>query len=238
MVRKGQLTEEDERGVVRLLVRRLAGVLALAQHEGVRQRGPARRDVHGAAAGEVERREVVQPAVGVPRPARDGAVDNGGPQEREDERGHDAAALEGAADDDLHGARAEEQLVQAEDDLGQQRGAGRGRDLHVPQPEVGQVADEGVRRARVRQRVAPEHPLEGRDGHDHEGLEEEGQRGLAAREAAVEQADARDDHEDQARADHQPHVVEFEPGVDGVDVDGGGVAALGVGGVILRLDGL
>ena len=74
--------------------------------------------MHGPAAGVVEGGQVVEPAVGVPGPAGDGAVDDCRPQEAEDEGGHDAAAFEGAADDELHGDSAEEELVQAEDDFG------------------------------------------------------------------------------------------------------------------------
>jgi hypothetical protein len=57
---------------VRLAVGGLAAMLALAEDEGVGEGGPAGGDVDGSAAGEVERREVVEPAVGVPGPVSDG----------------------------------------------------------------------------------------------------------------------------------------------------------------------
>ena len=72
----------------------LACVLALSEHKGVGKGAPAAGDVDGATAGEIESRELVQPAVGVPGPACDGAVDDGGPEEAKDEGGDDTAALE------------------------------------------------------------------------------------------------------------------------------------------------
>lgn len=222
--------EEDERRVVRLAVRPVAGAPpALAQHQRVRQRGPAAGNVHGAAAGKVERGQRVQPAAGVPGPAGDGAVDDGGPPEAEDERGHDAAALKGAAHHDLHRAGAEEELVQAEDDV---RDGGvadaRGGD-DVLQAEVGEVADKGARGAAVGQGEAPEHPLEGGHGGDHEGLEEEGEGGLATGHAAVQEADARDDEPYDEAAEDEVGVVVFVAHVLGVDVHGQRVAAVGHG---------
>lgn len=79
-----------------------AGVVAvagaLAEHEGVGEGGGAGGDVDGAAAGEVEGAQLVEPAVGVPGPVGDGVVDDGGPDEEEDERGKDATAVSDGAD--------------------------------------------------------------------------------------------------------------------------------------------
>lgn len=225
--------QEHEGGVVRLAVRRVLGVLlALAQHQRVRQRRPPTGDVHGAAAGKVERGQGVQPAVGVPRPAGDGAVDNGRPPEAEHERGHDASALKGAAHHDLDRAGAKEQLVQTKNNVWDGRVAdARGGDdvLHA---EVGQVADKGPRGTAVGQGKPPKHPLEGGDGADHEGLEEEGQGGLAAGHAAVEEADAGDDEPDDEAAEDEVRVVVFVAHVLGVDVHGQRVAAVGHGRIV------
>jgi hypothetical protein len=80
--------------------------------------------------------------------------------------------------------------------------------------------------------------LEGHDGGDEDGLEEQGQGGLAARQAAVQQADAREDKPDYEGAEDQVDVVVFVAGVLGVYIDGAGIAAVGVKGVILGLDGV
>lgn len=60
---------------------------ALAEHQGVGQGGGARGDVDGRTAGEIETAELEGPAVGVPGPVGDGVVDDGGPDEDEDQAG-------------------------------------------------------------------------------------------------------------------------------------------------------
>lgn len=52
----------------------------------------------GAAAGEVVVGELGEPAVGVPGPVGDGIVDDGGPDEHEDDGGEHAAAISNSAD--------------------------------------------------------------------------------------------------------------------------------------------
>lgn len=111
---------------------------------------------------------VIQPAVGVPRPAGDRAVDDGRPEEAKDQRWNDAAALKSATDDNLDSAGAEQQLVQAEYNL-RDSGVARGRRRHdILEPKVGQVADERACRSAVGQAVSPEHPLNGHDCRHHE----------------------------------------------------------------------
>ena len=110
--------QKNQRSIMRPHMPRLTLQLPLPEHKRIRQRRPPRRNVHGPATGVVEGGQVVEPAVGVPGPAGDGAVDDCRPQEPENEGGHDAAAFEGAADDELDGDGAEEELVQAEDDFG------------------------------------------------------------------------------------------------------------------------
>lgn len=151
--------EEDEGGVVGLVVLVLAVGLSLAEDEGVGERGPAGRDVDGSSSGEVERWELVEPAVGVPGPAGDRAVDDGGPAETEDEGGDETATLEGASDHDHDGTGTEDHLVQAEDNLGDDSRSRRGCDADVLHTEVGEVTDEGVGGAREGERITPEHPL-------------------------------------------------------------------------------
>jgi len=99
--------EENERDVVRLLVVGLGAMdLSLSEHKGICQRTAARSDMHGAATGEIKRGQVVEPPVGVPCPACDGAVDDGGPEETEDDGRNDAAALKRTTNHDLHRASA------------------------------------------------------------------------------------------------------------------------------------
>lgn len=52
----------------------------------------------GAAAGEVVVGQLGEPAVGVPGPVGDGVVDDGGPDEHEDDGGEHAAAVSDGTD--------------------------------------------------------------------------------------------------------------------------------------------
>ena len=98
--------------------------------------------MNGSAASVVKRRQVEEPSVRVPSPGGNRAVDDRGPAEGKDQTGQDAATFEGASDQDLDGTGAEQQLVEAEDDLWDVGVAGRGCRRDVLQAEVGHVADE------------------------------------------------------------------------------------------------
>lgn len=223
---------------MRLRVALFAAVKSLSKDKCVCKRRPSGSNVDRSTTSKVERRQVVKPAIGVPGPASNGAVDNGSPQEGKYQGRNDAATLKGSTNHDLDGASAEEKLVQAEHNLRDEGRTRRRRNLDIHEAEVGEVANEGTGGAAVGERVTPEHPLESGDGHDHEGLEEQRERRFPARETAVEQTDARDDEEDEDAAAHQPDVVELEARVLDIDVDQGRVAALGLGGVELRLRGV
>ena len=85
-------------------------LLALPEDHAVSEGGATGGNLDGAAAGVVEDAVFVGPAVGVPDPAGDGAVDEGGPPEGEDHGGDEAAALGDGAHDDGGGDGAEHHL--------------------------------------------------------------------------------------------------------------------------------
>lgn len=152
--------EHDVGGVVGLVREALGAVAAAAPEvDADGERGGAGGDVHGRAAGEVEPAEDEGPAVGVPGPARDGVVDEGRPDEDEDEDGADARVL-GERTDGEHGRDGgEHELVDAEEDGGDARAAD-GRFLEdALERKVLEVAN--VRRAGLGEgeREAPEEPL-------------------------------------------------------------------------------
>lgn len=137
---------------------------------------------------------------------------------------YDAASLEATTNQNLNRTGTEQHLVKAEYNLRNDRRAGRRRSLHTHHTKISHVANEWPRRPRVRQRVAPEHPLERRDCSDHEGLEDERETALPAYQPAIEKADTRDDEPYDAGGEDQEDVVVFVAGVLGVDVDGGVLA--------------
>ncbi|KAG7822840.1 hypothetical protein KL909_004005 [Ogataea angusta] len=200
----------DEGGhhVLRLVVLvggRVFPVLALADEEGERERRHAGRDVDGPAAGEVERAQVVQPAVGRPRGVRERAVAHRAPQEPDHERGHDPRALGNGPDKDLHGGDREERREGEVDD----RGDGAALDERAG-AEFGERAEREVaahvrRGGRHRERVAKQEPLD-RDGAGHHvGLEQHLDDVFLLEQAAVEEADARRENHDSHGAEH--HVA-------------------------------
>lgn len=174
--------DEDEGGVMGLAVNFVAFVNALAEDEGVcegrpevgvsrveesvkweeKREGdlPSGSDVNRASTSKVQRGKVVQPSVGIPGPACDGAVYDGGPAERKNHGWHNATTLEATTDDKHHGANAEQHLIEAKDDFGEKRGTRRRSSNDILHSEVGHVADERASGSRVRERIAPEHPLE------------------------------------------------------------------------------
>ncbi len=85
-------------------------LVAAAEDPRVGEGGDAGADLDGPAAGVVEHAVLESPAVDVPDPAGERAVDEGGPEEGEDHGGDDAAALRGAADNEGGGNGAEHHL--------------------------------------------------------------------------------------------------------------------------------
>lgn len=189
-----------------------------------------------AATSEVKRWKVVQPSIGVPGPACNWAVDDRSPAESEDHGGHDATTLEATTDNEDDCANAEKHLVEAEDDLREEDRAGRGSGNDVLHAKVCEVTNERVRRARVGQRITPEHPLEADPAFDQqtdlfhllhpvylhssdcERLKQQGERRLAARQTTVKETDTGDDEPDEEATDYQIDVVELEAGILGVDI--------------------
>lgn len=87
---------------------------------------------------------------------------NGCPPESEEERREHATTLKGATDHDHDRANAEEELIEAEQDLWQVAG----RSSHdILQAKVGHVTNEGSGGCGVGKGVSPEHPLEGDDAN-------------------------------------------------------------------------
>ena len=76
---------------------KIAVASSFSEHDGVSERGSAGRDVHGGSTGEVKAAHFIDPAGRVPGPAGDGVVDDGCPDEHEDDAGEHAAAVSGGA---------------------------------------------------------------------------------------------------------------------------------------------
>lgn len=148
---------------MRLHHRLVAVKLSLSEYQSIGQGRATTGDVDRATTSIIERRQVIQPAAAVPGPAGDGAVNDGGPPETEEQRRDDTTALESTTNHDHDCADAEEQLIQAKDNLGK-IGATRGRcSRNILKTEVCEISDEWAGCSRIGKRITPEHPLEGDD---------------------------------------------------------------------------
>lgn len=82
--------DNNESSVVGLVGESFSAVAStLAEVQGDSKRGSTRRDVNGGPTSKVETAHDKRPAVGVPCPARERAVDEGEPAEEEDHNGTD-----------------------------------------------------------------------------------------------------------------------------------------------------
>jgi hypothetical protein len=92
-------------------------------------------------------------------------------------------------EDDLRDSR-EHALIHREDQIRNLGAAHAGLGQDALEAEVLQIPNIRVGAARESKRVAPEEPLEAHDSHRHEREPDQRERGLSAREARVEEANA------------------------------------------------
>jgi hypothetical protein len=144
--------------------------------------------VHRCAAGKVIAAHNVAPAIGVPSPAGDGIVNDGGPAEGEDHGRQKTAAFGGGANGECDRDGGEHALVDGKHQIWNAAGADGRRAQDISEANVLEVADEATGAAGEDERIAPEEPLEGDEGGGDDGQPDEGQCGLAAREAGVKES--------------------------------------------------
>lgn len=106
------------------------------------------------------------PAKGVTSNSESCLHDRGPDKHKNNTRQH-PTSLGNSTGRERHGDGGEHALVYGEQEIGESRGPHGRVGQHTPEPEVGQVPDEGTRGVRKCQRVAPEEPLEACDGRCH-----------------------------------------------------------------------
>lgn len=87
-------------------------LIAASEDPRVGQRRHSGTDLDGATTGVVEHAVLEGPAIGIPNPVGQRAVDNGGPKESEDHGGDDTTALSRGSDHQGCGDTAELHLVE------------------------------------------------------------------------------------------------------------------------------
>ena len=195
-----------KRQVVRrhVLTRKAA---ALAQHDGADQRGDAGADVNHGAAGKIQRSHGTDPAA-APYPVGQRVVNQGAPQQAEDQEGGKLHALGKGAGDERRGDGREHALKRHEGEVRNGVGVRAGLAPYPRQAEVVQVADHAADIRAKGKAVSPQHPLHADHGQQNETLHQGGQHVLAAHQAAVEQRQARrHHHQDEHRRGQHPGGV-------------------------------
>lgn len=175
-------------------------LLPSTEDQGVGEGGQARADLDGASASVVHDAVLEAPAVDVPGPAGDGAVDERGPEEQEDHHGEHAAAFGDGAGGDGGGGGAELHLVEGVEEFGDQGRARAGGAQGVHQAEMREVADEAAGALGGEgEGVAPEVPLEGDDGEGGHADPNHRQRRFPPGQPRVQEAQSRDHDHDHGR---------------------------------------
>lgn len=183
-------------------------LLAPAEDPRIGESGQTGANLDGAAAGVVKDAPVEGPAVDVPHPVCQRAVDERQPEEAEDHGGEHAAALRHGADHEGAGHRGEHHLVEGVEELRNKRRARGRRAQRVHEAELLEVADEAARaRGAEGQRVAPEVPLEDGDAEGHEASPHKRESGLSPRQARVQERDTRHHEEHHACGDEDEGLV-------------------------------
>ena len=168
----------------------LMGTVAspLPEHHRVCEGGGTRRDVHRCSSRKIQPSHLVGPPTRVPRPAGDGIVDDGGPDEHENDTGQHAPTLRDGTRSQGDSDGREHALIYGEEKIGDLVGADGGACKNVHEAEIREVTDEWAGRVGECQRIAPEEPLEAGDarGHDGEPYQREGR--FASSKSGVEEA--------------------------------------------------
>lgn len=117
--------------------------------------------------GKIEASHLVGPSRWVPSPTRNRVVDDRGPDEHEHHAGKHATSLGNSTGREGNGDSGEHALVDGEEQIRDFGGTHRWLAQHILKPKVGQVSNVRRRSVREGQRIAPEEPLESRDGCRH-----------------------------------------------------------------------
>lgn len=209
---KHERSEGDERDVMGTEVDELAFSTS-AENPGVSETAQTGADLDRASTSVVEHTPFESPTVDVPNPARDGCVDDGGPNESEDHGGENTTTLGHRAHQDGHGNGRELELVERVEELRDQWGAGTRCVEHISQSDVVEVADESVGGAGGEgERVTPEVPLEDDHGVGSDYGPEKGESALSSCEASVEEPETGDHEEDECAADQDEGYISLVEG--------------------------
>ena len=185
---------------------RVGIALALADHDAGDESGYARGDVNDNSAGKVHDAQLAEPAA-APGHVADRQVDHDEPESREEHHREEFHALDKGADHQRRGDDREGHLEGAEEGLGNLCIGVNGIPCAAAKQDLRQAAEKRVP-ITERHAVAEDHP-EHRDQRSHrEAVHEHREHVLGSHQAAVEERQGRDRHEEyQRRRDQDPGGV-------------------------------
>ena len=193
-------------------------VLAVAGARTDDQRAHKGRDtgveVDDGSSGEIQRTEAEQQAVRIPHHVGNREIDEGHPERHEQDHRRELHTLGEGADDQRRRDAGEGHLEGDVDifrqDHALREGGDRGVLMDPHQEDLAEAAPERTGAAAEGEGIAPEHPDHHHKRSDGRALHEHGEHVLGAHQAAIEQGQPRQEHEQHQRAGHQhPGGVAF-----------------------------
>jgi len=206
---KESRTQDDMRNIVGTVWQAVHFVVAspLPQHESVGKSGSTGANVDGSTTSEIEAAQFKGPAIWVPGPVGKGVINDSSPNKEENDHGPHTGTISSTANGESRGDSGKHALVQAEQDLGKRRAANTRLSKDLSQANVVEVSNIRAAIGSEGEGVAPEEPLKSHDGYRYQCQEDEGQRRLAAGQAAVEKANTRNHEQDECRAGENPSKI-------------------------------
>lgn len=134
---------DDDVGYVMRTVVELMGAVTttLAQHDGVCECSTSRGNMHWGSTGKIEASELEDPAGAVPSPAGNRVVDDGRPDEHEDNGRKDATSLRNGSNSECDGNSSEHALVDSEEKIWNLCGSNGRSSKHISEAEVFKVTN-------------------------------------------------------------------------------------------------
>jgi hypothetical protein len=123
--------------------------------------------VDGSTSSKVETTHLEGPPSRIPGPAGDRVIDNGSPDEDEDDTGTQTGAVHGCTDSQSWGNGREHALVNSEEQVWNLCAPDGRLSKDVSETNVLKIADIGSRGVGEGQGVAPEEPLKAHNGSGH-----------------------------------------------------------------------
>jgi hypothetical protein len=144
--------------------------------------------MHWGSASKVKSSHIEDPSRRIPGPASNRVVDDGCPDEHEDNARKHAATFSNSTDCKSYCDGCEHALVDSKHKIGDLRRSNRWCSEDISEAKVFQVTNVFAGSVGEGERITPEEPLEGDHSRGHNREPDEGQGGLPSSETGIEEA--------------------------------------------------